>query len=105
MNFKKVKLTLDGKPTNRKNEDEHSNPIGAHKMKFTFNEKPSNRTNCSNVKEEHMLYVICRHASAATAYLHYIGNQLVEMYQPPETNDDKNPEQDTGVERMVMEPT
>jgi hypothetical protein len=105
MHFKKVKLTLDGKLTNRKNEDEHSNPIGSKKIKLTFNEKPTNRTNCSNVKEEHMLYVICRHASAATAYLHYIGNQLVKMYQQSEMNDDKNPEEDTGLERMGMEPT
>jgi hypothetical protein len=52
-----------------------------------------------------MLYVICRHASAATAYLHYIGNQLVKMYQQSEMNDDKNPEEDTGLERMGMEPT
>ncbi|CAF5053072.1 unnamed protein product, partial [Rotaria sp. Silwood1] len=43
---------------------------------FNVNSKPTRRTNHLDENEEHMLYVICRHASAATAYLHCIGKML-----------------------------
>ncbi|CAF4284018.1 unnamed protein product [Rotaria sp. Silwood2] len=96
--YKKVKLALSEKPVNYKKKHEHIDSENHKKIKLTFNETSTNRTNCSNVKEEHMLYVICRHASAATAYLHYIGNKFIEKLSS-NMNDEKAPEQVQDVDQ------
>jgi hypothetical protein len=53
------------------------------------NYHPDVRTNCDNLLEEHALYAICPHGSAATAALHHIA----KYERDPNTNDDdpKNP--------------
>jgi hypothetical protein len=78
--------------------------VNRKKVKFTFDENPTDRTNCSNVKEQHMLYAICRHASAATAYLHYIGNSLVEKYSQPGATNETSSEPVTVDDSTGIEP-
>ncbi|CAF3981701.1 unnamed protein product [Rotaria sp. Silwood1] len=58
-----------------KNKDQYMDFVWGN-AEFKVNSKPARRTNDLDEDEEHMLYVICRHASAATAYLHYIGRQI-----------------------------
>ncbi|CAF3888310.1 unnamed protein product, partial [Rotaria sp. Silwood1] len=58
-----------------KNKDKYMDFVWGN-AEFKVNSKPARRTNDLDEDEEHMLYVICRHASAATAYLHYIGRQI-----------------------------
>lgn len=103
-NFKRIKLTLEAPPKNCTSND-RDNPINATTVQFTFNENSSNRINCRGVKEEHMLYVICQHSSAATAYLHHIGNELFEKSKPSQMNDGKNSEQVTDDEKIGTEST
>ncbi|CAF1311665.1 unnamed protein product [Rotaria sordida] len=43
-------------------------------IQFHINKNPTERTNFFNKNEEHLLHVMCPNASAATAYLHHIGN-------------------------------
>jgi hypothetical protein len=59
-----------------KNKDQY---IDSKNERLTINNNPSERTNYLDYnmpQQQHLLYVVCRHASAATAYLHYIGNKL-----------------------------
>ena len=58
-----------------KNKDKYMDFVWAD-AEIKVNSKPARRTNDLNEDEKHMLYVICRHASAATAYLHCIGRQI-----------------------------
>ena len=50
-------------------------------VEFNVNSKPTRRTNHLDEDEEHLLYVICPNASAATAYLHCIGKMLANVNQ------------------------
>jgi hypothetical protein len=50
--------------------------IGAKRRRFNVNKHATKRTDVRGLDEQHALYVICGHASAATAYLHYIGDTL-----------------------------
>jgi hypothetical protein len=100
-NFKRTKLTLEAQSTSCRNED----PIDADRVQFTFNEKPSNRINCAEATEEHMLYVICRHSSAATAYLHHIGNELIKENKSSQSNENRHPEQVTDQDQLGAEST
>ena len=102
--FKRIKLTLEAQPTSSTNESQ-GNAAGAERVRFSFNEKPSTRMNCSDAKEEHMLYVICRHSSAATAYLHHLGNELIRREETLQTGESTNPEQVTDHEYIGIEPT
>jgi hypothetical protein len=47
-------------------------------IEFNINVRPDQRTRNPDIQnqEEHLFYVLCRHASAATAYLHHIVNEL-----------------------------
>jgi hypothetical protein len=102
--FKRIKLTLEAQSTGS-TADGQANSSGNERVQFIFNKKPSNRTNCAEVNEEHMLYVVCEHTSAATAYLHHIGNELVRNYAPPQTNEDRHLEQVTDHEQIGTEST
>jgi hypothetical protein len=51
------------------------------KIKLEINKQPEQRTNYFNEEEQHVLYVVCHNASAATAYLHYYGKKFSEQDQ------------------------
>jgi hypothetical protein len=69
-----------------KNKDEYVDIASTDTCRVVINENPTKRTNYHNVDEEHVLYVICRHASAATAYLHYIGSEIINQNQQTSPN-------------------
>lgn len=101
--FRRNKLTL-GARIESHTDSNQSDPTTNTTVNFTFNEKSSDRINSAGRKEEHMLYVICQHSSAATAYLHHIGNRLVKEYELPRTIENKKCEQVTDDEKSGIQP-
>jgi hypothetical protein len=68
-------VTIDVFTTNHKDEYEDVE-IGNKRLRLNINKHPTKRTNVSRVQEQHALYVACENASAATAYLHHIGDRI-----------------------------
>lgn len=100
--FKRLKLTLETQPTSSTTVNQ-GNATDAERIRFTFNEKPSHRMNCSDAKEEHMLYVICQHSSAATAYLHHLGNELIKREETSKKDEETSAEQVADHDQIAVE--
>jgi hypothetical protein len=86
-----------------KNKDEYVDSAKPERRRLVINEKPTQRTNYHGVQEEHVLYVICRHASAATAYLHYIGSEIANQNQQTFPNLNTQPSVTSSVQERSPE--
>ena len=47
-----------------------------NKLRLQINQQPSERTDYNGEKQQNALYAVCPHASAATAFLHFVGKHL-----------------------------